>query len=389
MRSVTCSRAARSRSDGGDLRRRLPRAGRLPAGLVAAFAALAAAAGDVRWLAEGLADSALWDTPRELSLLGRNEGDPAGEGALRLWAGIEPHPRIHLVVLGELEAASGRRRETEIEQALVRVALRADRRLQLEAGRLGPNLGDFARRYLPDTNPLVGRPIDYDTGYPLGIRLSGVAGWLDYRVALVDEPLTNERYLPAPDTAIRPAVSFGLTPFTGFRVGAYHTAGPYLSREVTAGRLDPGVAWDDLEQRASGVEIQWSRGHHELHADWSDVAYDAPPAGRREHGELWFVEGRRSFTPRLFAALRYEHARYVGVSWLEESFFEGWFITKPTFSVLEAGAGWRVAPSTILKSSVAIERWHGRTAMYYDEGTAVAFQLVQRFDVLGWFERPR
>jgi hypothetical protein len=367
-------------------RRRSPRGRRLTVATALAGALAAGeAAAEVRWLLEGMADASGHET--DATFLGRNDGSAAAVGTLRLWGAVEPHPRLQLVALGEVEGETGSgESEGDLEEAFVRLALRADRKLLLEAGRTGPLLGDFSRRYLPDANPLIGSPVTYGTSYPIAVQLSGVVSIVDLRVAVTDEPITNERFFEEPDSVARPAVAVGVTPMTGLRVGAYHTAGPYLGRGV-ADRLDPGVRWRTLEQRVSGIDFQFSRGHVELHADWSDVAYDLPPSGERKRGEVWYAEARHTWTPRLFGAVRYEHSRYVAAQW-RDTF---WLIKEPLVEVTEVGAGWRVAPGTILKASASTERWRvpDQARPFYPDGEAFAVAVVHRFDVLSWFDRQR
>jgi hypothetical protein len=357
----------------------------LTAAVALTAAALVAtdAGAETRWLVEGMVDAGGWDT--DATYLGRNEGSAVAAGTLRLWGAVEPHPRLQIVALGEADADTGSEEsDGEIEEAFVRFALRANRKLLLEAGRTGPLLGDFSRRYLPDANPLVGSPVTYDTAYPLAVQLSGVVSIVDFRVALTDAPITNERFFEEPDSIVRPALAAGVSPMTGLRFGAYHTEGPYLGRRV-ADRLVPGVAWRALEQRITGFDFQFSRGHLELHADWSDVAYDLPPAGDRRRGEVWFVESRYTWTPRLFSAVRYEHSRYVAAVWMDTF----WLLKNPLVEVTEVGAGWRVGPGTILKASASTERWTTPPAArpYYPDGETFALTVVHRFDVLSWFDR--
>ena len=360
---------------------------RVVAACALALAGLATtrAGAEVRWLAEGLANATGHDT--EATFFGRNDGDLVGVGTVRLWAAVEPHPRVQIVALGKTHGDTGTDDlESEIEEAFVRIALSTDRKLLLEAGRTGPLLGNFSSRYLPDVNPLVGAPVSYDTSYPLALQLSGVVSVVDFRLGMVDEPITSERFFEEPDSAARPALAVGITPMTGLRLGAYHTEGSYLGRGV-AGRLDPGVSWRDLSQRVTGVDFQFSRGHLEVDADWSDVAYDLPPAGDRKRGEVWFAESRYTWTPRLFTAVRYEHSRYVAASW-RDTF---WLIKEPVVEVAELGAGYRVGPATTLKASVNAERWtvSEQARPFYPDGETFALEVVHRFDVRSWFERLR
>src|SRR6185295_4864511 len=55
---------------------------------------------DERWLMQGLADFAWYDTDAGSSLLSVNGGDGTGSGALRLWAAGEIAPGFNAFVMG-------------------------------------------------------------------------------------------------------------------------------------------------------------------------------------------------------------------------------------------------------------------------------------------------
>jgi ribonuclease HII len=48
---------------------------------------------------------------------------------------------------------------------------------------------------------LIGGPDSYDVAYPRGFQVAGGAGRFDYKVAAIDLPLTNGRYVPEADRA--------------------------------------------------------------------------------------------------------------------------------------------------------------------------------------------
>jgi hypothetical protein len=93
---------------------------------------------------------------------------------------------------------------------------------------------------------------------------------------LLDQPDIIPSYIPfVPDSAFRPALGFGVTPFTGLRFGFSYTEGPYLNRQLGA-YLPPGADWRDFDQRILGFDVQFSRGYLELNGQLVVSKYDVP-----------------------------------------------------------------------------------------------------------------
>jgi len=361
--------------------------GRL-AGLLLASVALAttvALADEERWTLAGMIDPTLWKTDEGSRLLARNDGDPSADGSLRVWFAAEVTDGLQAVVLGELYGASNENGvSTELEQAVLRYSFRTRKPLFVEAGSFVTPLGNFSGRYLPTVNPLIGRPTSYGVSYPLGVQVAGSRSRVDFRVAVVDLPLVNERYLPEAGSAPRPAVAVGVTPATGARIGAYFTQGPYLSDAVEP-FLPAGAGWKDFSQRIVGLDLQFSRGHLELNGDWAQSSYDVPTRSDAHRGRAWFAEAKYTFTPRMFAALRVEENLYLFSRPLAPG---TWIASLPTVRDVEVGAGYRLDRLTLVKASVRADRWSVDPAVAADfpNGYAAAVQLVYRFDVRSWFE---
>jgi len=240
-----------------------------------------------RVLVQGLFDGEFWKTDSDSRLLSKNKGDPTLLGRLRLWSASEITRGFEGVFMGEFENVEGSEDEgtdqPETEQLLLRYTFKPPLHLMVQAGRIPMPLGNFSRRYLSNINPLIGVPDSYDVSYPTGIQLSGSASRFDFSLAAVDRPMVNVRYVPEPDTAVRPALSLGVTPTTGLRLGAYFTRGSYLNREVESA-LPPGTEWKDYGQDLKGAELQFSRGYFELNADLALSTYVVPTQDRDIRG---------------------------------------------------------------------------------------------------------
>lgn len=341
-------------------------------------------------LVQGLFDAEVWKTDDASLLLSRNEGDTAPAGRLRLWAVGEFLPRLQGFAVGRVEEGKGSYEEygeSVLEQAVVRYTFAAPHRLVIEGGRIISPVGNFSRRYLSTTNPLIGSPDSYSVSYPYGIQVSGQVSRLDYRVAAIDRPLVNENYVPPdPGSAIRPAVALGVTPVTGLRFGVYATRGPYLGPDVEA-VLPAGNKWKDYGQAITGTDVQFSRGHFELNGDFAVSSYEAPTRTFKSRGRAWFIEPKYTFSPRFFAALRVEKNDYPYIM----PFGSFWVANNSELFDVEAGAGYRIAAGAVLKLAYRRDYWNvqdSRKSMF-PNGHSLAAQLTYSFNVNSWLERPR
>ena len=76
--------------------------------------------------------------------------------------------------------------------------------LVFDAGKLQPVVGTFTPRHFSNRNPLIGAPDGYSLQYPLGVEVTGEAGWFDYRAAMVSLPPTHASYVPSRRRACAP-----------------------------------------------------------------------------------------------------------------------------------------------------------------------------------------
>jgi hypothetical protein len=257
----------------------------------------------------------------------------------------------------------------------------------IEAGRIVTPIGDFARRYLSSSNPLVGQPEAYAIHYPDGVKVQGWLGAFDYTLAYVNQPLTGARYNADAGRAFRPAIGAGVTPFTGFRVGAYATQGTYLGYD-TDEFMPAGSDWRDYDEKTVGLETQFSHGYFELHGEMTRSHYDIPTLGDTGHAWVWYVEPKYTFTPRFFTAMRFERNDYQFVMPLAGT---SWFDADVSVCDVELGVGYRIVSGAVFKVSYRREKWNVNEAIrdYYPDGYAVAAQLSWTFDALQMVERPK
>ena len=149
----------------------------------------------------------------------------------------------------------------------------------IDAGKLQPIVGTFASRRFSNRNPLIGSPDGYSIEYPLGVEISGERQYVDYRAGLVTLPPSHSGYVPTPASRLRPAIGAGVTPMVGLRIGGSFTVGPYLNDEFTAAQLH-NEAWSDYHQRLVALDLTFSHGYLETHAEAARGLYDVPSAVR-------------------------------------------------------------------------------------------------------------
>jgi hypothetical protein len=338
-------------------------------------------------LFQGVLDAEVWKTDSLSSLLARNGGRPGAMGRIGLWAAAEPWRDV--VMFGQLSAETGPGRHEEGSELYVTqygTRWSPSDAFTLEAGKMTHVVGTFSSRWLSFRNPLVGMPDGYSLVYPFGVKVSGFASMFDWRAAVLSKPLTHEDYTVEPSHAPRPAVGVGITPFTGVRLGASATVGPYLNHEL-ASTLLAGRSWRSYEQRLVAADLQLSRGYFEAFAEVARGSYDVP-GGEPLSGITWYAEGKYTFTPRLYAAARVERNDYPYIMPFDA---DSWIADKSDFTDVEAGVGFRLAASTLLKLSVRADHWVPNPNPFAPQtsGRAVAMQLSRTFDVIDLARRKR
>lgn len=341
------------------------------------------------FMLQGVYDAELWKTDSASALLARNDGRPAALGRIALWSALEP--LRDLVLFGQVEAEAGKARaeagggsEVYFNQYGVRWSP-ADA-FVLEGGKMTHIVGVFSARHLSFRNPLIGAPDGYSLVYPFGVRVSGASSIVDYRVGVLSMPLWHDGYTPKPSNAPRPAIGAGVTPFTGFRIGASATAGPYLNRELDATLLD-GRAWRSYDQRIVAADAQLSRGYFEANAEIAHASFDVPGLTSAITGLTWYVETKYTFTPRFYAAVRAERNDYPFIApTIPTPGGSGstWTASNSDFADVEIGGGFRLTPSTLIKASVRADHWVPNPNPYAPSanGRALALQFSQTFDVM-------
>lgn len=344
-----------------------------------------------RLLAEGILDAEMYKTDAHSLSLARNEGHLSSLGRLQLWSAGQISDGLQLYGMGEFEAddATGKSEtKSELRQLALRYSSNTSAFYFVEVGKFLPPFAIASERLLSTRNPLIGRPGFIYAQYPLGIQLAGSVDWFDYRAALVDLPVIDPEYLPSdPDSTLRPDLGFGVTPFTGLRLGLAFTQGPYLSRNVNA-FLPPHSDWKDFDQRLWGFELQFSHGYAELNGELVLSSYEIPFQSASTDVTSYFLELKYTWTPRLYGALRAERNEYPFIRHLDGP---GWLAQNVKIDDVEIGLGYRFSPDTQLKITYQTDRWNVTYAgeNRFPAGHSLALQLSHHFDLRSWFRAGR
>lgn len=257
----------------------------------------------------------------------------------------------HAAVLGEARADNGY--GFSLSALYLRLRPWRDHALDLQAGRIPPTFGAFARRGYGSDNPLIGVPLAYQyltslradslpattddllrmrgrgyrTSYPLGSQMADVGLPL---VAIDRWDVGAELRLGVQPVSLAVAVTNGslsdprvhddndgkqvsgrveLRPAMGLILGASASRGQYLSRDAT---LPAEAQRDGYTQKALGFDFEYSRGYwlgrgEAILSAWSvPRVADSAPADALKATAV-FVEGRYKIRPGLYAALRLDH----------------------------------------------------------------------------------
>ncbi|MEQ1897413.1 MAG: hypothetical protein ABL971_08510 [Vicinamibacterales bacterium] len=323
----------------------------------------------------------------------------------------------HVTLLGQLRTQNFGR--VDVVAAYVRVRPWAHRRIDVQAGRIPPTFGGFARRAYGQDNPLVGLPLAYQyltslrtDSLPLDgeelLRMRG-RGWLSRFTLGNTEPyhglplvnalqwdtglqvhaesdvvevtgavtagtISNPRLRDA--TGLRQLVARAVVrPMTGLVLGTSVARGPFLTSGAEAwsrSRHDDG----EYIQTSLGADAEYSRGHTLVRGELMRTAWNVPhlwsaTAGRPLTALALSMEVRQTLRPGLYAAGRLEHLGFSRITGQgRQSEWEA------PVSRIEVGGGYRLTRSLELKASFQHNR---RETFRFGRFTGLASQLAYWF----------
>jgi hypothetical protein len=336
-----------------------------------------------------------------------------------LWLSLSAELRLGARAGVLAEVVSENLEAPRVRGAYLRVRPFRDRAFDLQAGRIPPVFGAFARRSYGSANPLIGLPLGYQ--YLTTLRTDAAADSADSllrvrgRGWLVRYPVGDPR--PAPglslassrfwDTGVearigREPLSLGVavtqgtlaaprleddndgkqvsarlawTPRIGLVLGFSAARGEYADRTLMAA-LPEGQASRTLRQAALGADAEYSWGRWLLRAEGLYSRFDLPelrePRIDAPVGALALsAEGVRRLAPGLYAAARVDRLGFSRVTGTTRT--AGW--DAPVTRV-EAGIGWQPWRPLTLK---AVYQYNWRDEGYQGRRGFVAVQALARF----------
>jgi len=337
---------------------------------------------------------------------------------LRLDASLRLGARAALLAEGRADNGDG----VTLSALYLRLRPLPDRPFDIQAGRIPPVFGAFARRGYGADNPLVGQPLVYQyltslradslpasaddlllmrgrgwrTHYPIGSGtwtrgLPVIAGdrWdTGVEVRIGAEPVSLSASV-SQGTLSDPRVRddnggkqvsgrLELRPAVGIVLGASASRGEYVTSEA-AGALPGALGRDAYTQKGLGADAEYSRGYWVLRAEgvlsqWAVPRVQAPLVTDSVRAWGGFLEARYKIRPGLFAAARVDH---LGFSEVQGTLFGGrpmpW--DAPVWRA-EAGAGYSLRRNLLLKA-VLQHNWRlGVRSSSRSEGVAGAQALL-------------
>ena len=216
---------------------------------------------------------------------------------------------------------------------------------------------------MPAFDPTGPRVSAVSATYPLGAQLTISTDRWDARAAVVNSAPTRVYELGSPTNPRQTPVlvaGAGVTPFTGFRLGASFAHGEYATADEIATAGASGRMLTML-----GGEGELAFGYTKIRGEFIRSAFEtsADTAVARE----WFVQAVHTLSPRWFVAARQE-----GTS--APPLVNGIVVGQRTdFEMFEATAGFRVTPELTLRSSYFARQAYGATTWDNQAGVSIVW----------------
>jgi hypothetical protein len=276
------------------------------------------------------------------------------------------------------------------------------RAIDIQAGRVPPTFGAFARRVYASDNILIGYPLAYQyltslradalplnanellsmrgrgwlSSYSIGnqtpanglalasgfrwdtgVQLHGASDLVDATVSVTTGTISNPLFTDD-NSGRQLAGRLSVHPLPGLILGASAARGPFVS--ATAARSAVGDGHDrEFTQTAWGGDVEYSRDYYLVRAEtvfsrWKVPEVGAPVIDAPLGALATYVEGRYKIQPGLYAAARVDH---LGFSELTGS--TGRETWDAPVTRVEIGGGYSIQRNLLLKLSFQHNRRDG------------------------------
>jgi hypothetical protein len=293
----------------------------------------------------------------------------------------------------------------------VRLRPWAQRAFDIQAGRVPPTFGAFARRTYASDNLLIGYPLAYqyltslrpdavpatadelirmrgrgwlsnfslgnvapERGVPLvtafrwdtGVQVHSGWTWADATAAVTTGSLANPLFTD--DNGGKQVVGrFAVHPKPGLLVGASAARGRFLSRGASrsAGSIDPD---SDSNQTAYGVDAEYSRDYYLIRVEAVRSTWNVPTIQQPLAATGGWIEGRYKINPRFYTAARFDHLAFSSITGTTQTISWDAPVTR-----VEFGGGYLISHNLQLKASFQRNSRPGGRVQHLKIGSA---QLV-------------
>jgi hypothetical protein len=298
--------------------------------------------------------------PRDPGFFNYTDYEHSALRLLRIDASAMLKPNDHFAFLGELRSENG---SGPLPYAFyVRIRPWVHHTFDIQAGRIPPTFGAFARRTYASDNFLIGYPLAYqyltslrpdslpasvddllkmrgrgwlssfsvgnttpDHGVPLasvfrwdtGVQLHTANNLVDATAAVTVGTISNPLFKEdnaGPQIAGRVA----LHPATGLIIGGSASSGPFVTTTAARGAVGDGHD-GDFRQTAFGADVEYSRDYYIVRFEtilsrWTLPAVRAPFINGPLSALGSSLEGRYKIAPGLYAAARLDHLGFSEVT---------------------------------------------------------------------------
>src|SRR6266853_358211 len=323
----------------------------------------------------------------------------------------------HFTVLGELRTENGDR--VHAYALYLRIRPWVDRPFDIQAGRVPPTFGAFARRAYATDNPLIAYPLAYQyltslradalpvnadellsmrgrgwlssfslgnrdpaAGLPLasavrwdtGVQLHAASGMMDVTGAVTTGTLSNPLF--ADDNSGRQVAGrLSVHPITGLLLGASAARGPFVSTTAARGAVGDGRD-GEFTQTALGGDIEYSHAYYLVRAEtvlseWKVPSVGWPAIDAPLRALATYVEGGYKVMPGVYVAGRIDHLGFGSVTGSRGP--QTW---EAPVTRVEVGGGYSIQRNLLLKVS-----WQYNTR----DGGRVTRETLAAAQLVFWF----
>ena len=199
-------------------------------------------------------------------------------------------------------------------------------------------------------------PMIWGASYATGFSVAGRLGKFEYAAEMKNSGISSRpESWPATEGSFEhPAFSgrLGYRPNPAWNFGVSASSGPYLVPEAGP-TLPPGKDIGDYQQSMIGSDVSFEWHHLQI---WSEIylsQFDVPTVGDAET-LAYHVEAKYKFTPRFFAALRWNQQLFGDIPYDGHDVPWGRDIWR-----VDSALGFRFTPNTQLKLQYSLqnEEW--------------------------------